>query len=68
MLNDWAEMARDYSAELREVRAGIPDVMKGFSATAQAALKANALDTKTNELLALGIAVMIRCDPARRVD
>ena len=63
MLNDWAEMARAYSAELREVRVGIPDVMKGFSTTAQAALKANALDTKTKELLALGIAVAIRCDP-----
>lgn len=63
MLNDWAEMARDYSTQLRDVRAGIPDVMKGFSATAQAALKAQALDTKTKELLALGISVAVRCDP-----
>ncbi len=63
MLNDWGAMTRDYSAQLRDVRAGIPDVMKGFSATAQAALKANALDTKTKELLALGIAVATRCDP-----
>jgi alkylhydroperoxidase/carboxymuconolactone decarboxylase family protein YurZ len=60
VLNDWAGMARDYSAQLREVRAGIPEVMKGFSATAQAALRANALDTKTKELLALGISVAIR--------
>jgi hypothetical protein len=49
MLNDWAEMTRDFSTQLRDVRAGIPDVMKGFSATAQAALKAHALDTKTKE-------------------
>ncbi len=63
MLSDWSAMARDYSMQLRDVRAGIPEVMKGFSATAQAALKANALDTKTKELLALGIAVAIRCDP-----
>jgi AhpD family alkylhydroperoxidase len=63
MLNDWGAMTRDYSAQLRDVRAGIPDVMKSFSATAQAALKANALDTKTKELLALGIAVATRCDP-----
>lgn len=63
MLNDWGAMTRDFSAGLRDVRAGIPDVMKGFSATAQAALKANALDTKTKELLALGIAVATRCDP-----
>lgn len=63
MLNDWSEMARAYSAQLREVRAGIPDVMKGFSATARAALKPNAMDGKTKELVALGIAVAIRCDP-----
>jgi AhpD family alkylhydroperoxidase len=63
MLNDWSAMTRDYSAQLRDVRAGIPDVMKGFSATAQAALKSNALDTKTKELLALGISVAVRCDP-----
>ena len=63
MLNDWGAMTRDFSAGLRDVRAGIPEVMKGFSATAQAALKTNALDTKTKELLALGIAVATRCDP-----
>ena len=54
---------RDFSTQLRDVRGGIPEVMKGFSATAQAALKANALGSKTKELLALGIAVAIRCDP-----
>jgi AhpD family alkylhydroperoxidase len=63
MLNDWGAIVRDFSTQLRDVRGGIPEVMKGFSATAQAALKANALDTKTKELLALGIAVAIRCDP-----
>ncbi len=63
MLNDWQATTATYSAALKDVRAGQPDLMKGFSAMAQAALKANALDTKTKELLALGIAVAIRCDP-----
>ena len=63
MLENWPELARDFSAQLREGRAGAPEVMKGFSAMAQAALKANALDAKTKELLALGISVAIRCDP-----
>ena len=63
MLNDWGAMTRAYATQLRDVRTGIPDVMKGFSATAQAALRANALDTKTKELLSLGIAVATRCDP-----
>ena len=66
MMNDWGAMTRDYSTGLRDARAGIPDVMKGFPATAQAALKANALDTKTKELLALGIAVATRASPSMR--
>jgi len=36
--------------------------MKAFSGLAQAALAPKALDGKTKELIALGIAVAIRCD------
>lgn len=63
MLNDWQAATRDYSAALKPLRAGAPDTMKGFSALAQAALKPAALDSKTKELLALGISVAVRCDP-----
>ncbi|HTR17071.1 MAG TPA: carboxymuconolactone decarboxylase family protein [Acetobacteraceae bacterium] len=62
MTKDWVAMTGELSAALKEVRQGAPDVMKGFSAVAQAALKANALDTKTKELIAFGIAVAVRCD------
>ncbi|HEY1931131.1 MAG TPA: carboxymuconolactone decarboxylase family protein [Acetobacteraceae bacterium] len=62
MLHDWSSMATELSADLRTLRSGAPDVMKGFSALAQAALKADALNTKTKELIALAIAVATRCD------
>jgi len=62
MLHDWPHMAAELSTDLRALRAGTPEVMKGFSALAQAALKADALDTKTKELIALAIAVATRCD------
>jgi AhpD family alkylhydroperoxidase len=62
MYKNWPGMTGDLSVALKEVRAGAPEVMKGFSAIAQAALKANALDTKTKELIALAIAVATRCD------
>jgi AhpD family alkylhydroperoxidase len=62
MHKDWPGMTGELSQALREVRAGTPDVMKGFSAMARAALEAKALDTKTKELIALAIAVAIRCD------
>jgi AhpD family alkylhydroperoxidase len=62
MLKDWTAMAAELTGDIRSLRAGAPDVMKGFSALAQAALKADALDTKTKELIALAIAVATRCD------
>jgi AhpD family alkylhydroperoxidase len=52
----------DLRQPLRELRTGAPDVMKGFAAIAQAATKANSLDAKTKELIALAVAVAIRCD------
>lgn len=40
----------------------IPEVMQGFGALHQASLKSGALDGKTKELIALGIAITVRCD------
>ncbi len=62
MRPNWPEMAKELSGSLKNLRAGTPDVMKAFSGLAQAALQAKALDTKTKELVALGIAVAIHCD------
>ena len=62
MHKNWPEMAAGLSAPLKELRGGAPDVMKGFAALARAALEAKALDTKTKELISLGIAVATRCD------
>jgi AhpD family alkylhydroperoxidase len=62
MYQNWKDMIQGLSGPLRELRSGTPEVMKGFSAIAQAALKSNALETKTKELIALGISVATRCD------
>jgi AhpD family alkylhydroperoxidase len=62
MHKNWPEMTAQLSLALREVRTGTPDVMKGFSALARAALEPKALDTKTKELVALAISVATRCD------
>lgn len=62
MTADWTNLIRGLNSALRQLRAGAPEVMKGFSNIAQAALKANALDTKTKELIALAIGVATRCD------
>jgi len=62
MHKNWPEMTQQLGVALREVRAGAPEVMKGFSALAKAALEPHALDTKTKELIALAISVATRCD------
>lgn len=62
MVKDWPQLALDMSGAVRDLRMGAPEVMKGFSAIAKAALEAKALDTKTKELIALAIGVSTRCD------
>jgi AhpD family alkylhydroperoxidase len=59
---DWKALMEGLSGPLRELRMGAPEVMKGFSTLAHAALGGTALDSKTKELIALGISVAIRCD------
>ncbi|HTH16343.1 MAG TPA: carboxymuconolactone decarboxylase family protein [Magnetospirillum sp.] len=62
MSHDWPGLAKELSGVLGQLRGGIPDVMKGFSAMAKAAGTAGALDAKTKELVAMGIAIAARCD------
>ncbi len=52
----------DISGALKHVRREIPDVMRGFSAMAQSALKEGALTPLQKELIAMAIAVTQRCD------
>jgi AhpD family alkylhydroperoxidase len=63
MFKNWPQIAADLSQLTKQLRQGAPDTMKAFAAMAQAATAPKALDTKTKELIALGIAVATRCDP-----
>ena len=62
MNQDWKQMTVDMSGAVKELRTGHPELMKAFSAMARAALEPRALDSKTKELIALGISVAVRCD------
>ena len=62
MVHDWSELTKALTADVRQLRAGAPDVMKAFGAMAMAAGAAKALDAKTKELIALAIGVSTRCD------
>lgn len=61
-MNNWPQMTKELSAQLRNLRGGAPEVMKAFAGMAQAAAVTKALDAKTKELIALGIGVAVRCD------
>jgi AhpD family alkylhydroperoxidase len=61
-MNHWPQQTTELSALLRSLRGAAPDVMKAFAGIAQAATVSKALDGKTKELIALGIAVAVRCD------
>ena len=61
-MHNWPQMTKELSAQLRNLRGGAPEVMKAFAGMAQAAAVTKALDTKTKELIALGIGVAVRCD------
>ena len=65
MYKDWPNIASEMVGLTKQLRApeGTPEVMKAFSAMAQAATAPKALDTKTKELIALAIGVAVRCDP-----
>ena len=56
----------EHYEELRQLMArlqgDIPNTMAGFGALHKAAVAPGTLDTKTKELIALGIAVAVRCD------
>ena len=63
MTTSYLTLTQETSAQIAQLRADIPDTLRGFSAMAQAASKDGVLDKKTKELIALALSVGARCDP-----
>ena len=61
-MKNWPQTVAELTSQLRTLRADVPEVMKAFGSIAQAALAPKALNSKTKELIAVGISVAIRCD------
>jgi len=62
MNKNFPQMATVLTGDIKAMREGIPETMKGFSEMAKAATKQGVLDTKTKELIATAIAIAVRCD------
>ena len=62
MSKNYSETAKELGISVGKLRKAIPDTMKGFSAMATAATAEGNLEPKTKELVAIAIAVAVRCD------
>lgn len=59
---DWIQFLKDADKDLGTYSKALPGIMQGFGNMGQAAKGDSALDLKTKELIALGIAISTRCD------
>ncbi len=62
MSKDFVQIANDVTTGVGMLRQGSPDTMKAFASLSTAATAANAIDTKTKELMALAIGIAVHCD------
>lgn len=62
MSKNYPEIATELTKAIRDMRQGMPAVMGAFKGLADAATAPGALDTRVKELIALAIAVAVRCD------
>ncbi|PWR01314.1 carboxymuconolactone decarboxylase family protein [Meridianimarinicoccus roseus] len=60
---NWTDKIKDMRGALRAFNTLQPATAKGFGALGKAAKEPKALDAKTVEFVALGIAVADRCEP-----
>lgn len=59
---DWEAFMDGIAEDIAVLNPEIPETVKGFGMMGAAAKKSGALDEKTKEIMALGIAIATRCD------
>lgn len=60
---DWSDRIDDQRRELRALNALIPETARAFGGLGKAVKEGGTLDLKTKEFLALGMSIVIRCEP-----
>jgi AhpD family alkylhydroperoxidase len=58
----YSQLTQTVSTSLAQLRGSQPDLMRGFGALAQAAMRDGALSRKSKELTALALGVAAHCD------
>ena len=62
MMLDWNDYRRQLAAGVKEIGQLSPDTIKGYVALSSAGQKTDRLGAKVRELIALAVAVTLRCD------
>ena len=62
MMMDWAAYRDQIGASIKEMSETNPDIVKACTAFHHANANSKTLDAKTRELIALAVAVSLRCD------
>jgi len=62
MMLNWNESMQELTTTTAEIGRTSPDIVRGYRMLSDAGQKTNKLDAKTRELIALAVAVTLRCD------
>lgn len=62
MIRDWKAYKGQITGAVREIGASNPELVKAYAQFHHATSASKHLDTKTRELIALAVAVSLRCD------
>jgi AhpD family alkylhydroperoxidase len=62
MIRDWKDYKHQIVGGIKEIGAAKPELVKAYAGMAQAIHGSQHLDAKTRELIALAVAVTLRCD------
>jgi AhpD family alkylhydroperoxidase len=62
MMLDWNAYRDQINAAVKEMAAVNPDIVKAYAGLNYANAKSTRIDAKTRELIALGVAITLRCD------
>jgi AhpD family alkylhydroperoxidase len=62
MMLDWKVYRDQVNAAVKEISAANPDIVKAYAGFHQANAKSAHIDARTRELIALAVAVTLRCD------
>jgi AhpD family alkylhydroperoxidase len=62
MMLNWEEYRSQLLTTIGEIGRVSPDLLRGYRTISEAGSKTGKLDAKTRELIALAVAVTVRCD------